>query len=85
MNLLDSRNIVKQDALRKLKEGDTSVLKGLPPVVAMEVGMIMQKEVGVYEEPSLYDSRGVGKAMLEHMQDSGIKEALIKQIEEEEK
>jgi hypothetical protein len=85
MNLLHTQNIVKQDALRKLKNGDTSVLNGLPPVVAMQIGMEMQKEIGVYEEPTLYDRKKVGNAMLERMQDSGVKEALIKRIEEEEK
>lgn len=37
---------VKQELLSELKKGNTEVLKGLPPVMAMSLGMALQNEVG---------------------------------------
>lgn len=60
MNLL---NTVKTDVLEKLKQGDTEVLKGLPPVVAMQYGLALQDEVGQFPESPIND-QALGKAML---------------------
>ncbi|TKH07326.1 hypothetical protein FC682_02020 [Peribacillus simplex] len=78
-------HIVKQDILAELKKGNTEVLKGFPPVLAMEYGLAMQNEADGFVEPSPINSIEVGKAMLNRMADSGIKERLIKEIEKEEK
>lgn len=78
-------SIVKPDILGELKKGNTDVLKGLPPVLAMQYGLALQREAGDYKEPSPIDSKEVGKAMLDHMADSGVKERLIKEIEQEDK
>lgn len=37
---------VKQEILSELKKGNMEVLKGLPPVMAMSLGMALQNEVG---------------------------------------
>ncbi|EGI2115033.1 hypothetical protein FH832_003101 [Listeria monocytogenes] len=59
-------NIVKTDVLAKLKQGDTEVLKGLPPVVAMQYGLALQDEAGKVQDSALNDE-ALGKAMLKLM------------------
>lgn len=60
-------SIVKTDVLEELKKGNTEVLKGLPPVLAMQYGLALQNEVGQMEEsPINYEA--VGNAMLNRMQ-----------------
>jgi hypothetical protein len=79
-------SIVKPDLLDELKKGNTEVLKGLPPILAMQYGLALQREAGVYNEPSPIDHGEVGKAMLEnHMADGAVKERLMKEIEERDK
>ncbi|MGF9946598.1 hypothetical protein ABEX44_25680 [Priestia megaterium] len=60
MNLM---NTVKTDVLAELKKGNTEVLKGLPPVVAMQYGLALQNEVGQVQE-SLINDEAVSNAML---------------------
>jgi hypothetical protein len=82
MNLL---NLTKKvDVLEELKQGNTDVLKGLSPIQAMQYGLALQGEVGQVEESPI-NEEAVNKAMLARMADSGVKERLIKQIEEEKK
>lgn len=56
-------NIVKTDVLEELKKGNTEVLKGLPPVVAMQYGLALQNEVGQVQESPINDE-AVSNAML---------------------
>ena len=76
-------SIVQQDVMEELRKGNTAVLKGLPPVLAMQYGSAMQKEAGDYIDPSPIDTKEVGKAMLNLMADTGIKEQLLKQMDQE--
>ena len=78
-------SIVKQDVMGELRKGNTEVLKGLPPVLAMQYGLRLQQEAGNYIEESLVNDSELSKAMLNQLQDSGVKERLIKEIEAEEK
>lgn len=78
-------SIVKQDVMDELRKGNTEVLKGLPPVLAMQYGLRLQQEAGHYIEESLVNDSELSKAMLNQLQDSGVKERLIKEIEAEEK
>ena len=77
-------NIVQPNVLEELKKGNTDVLKGLPPVVALQYGLALQNAVGqVQDSPISYEE--VGKAMLNRMADSGIKERIIKEMEQADK
>lgn len=76
-------NLVKHDILAELKNGNTEVLKGLPPVVAMQYGLALQNEVGVLQEESQLNDEAVNESMLNLLKDSGVKERLIKEIEKE--
>ncbi|MCI3146181.1 hypothetical protein C5137_07550 [Bacillus cereus] len=78
-------SIVKQDILAELRKGNTDVLKGLPPVLAMQYGLALQNEAGGYIEESKVNDNELNKAMLHRLKDSGVKERLIKEIEAEEK
>nr|WP_103627652.1 hypothetical protein [Bacillus thuringiensis] len=78
-------SIVKQDVMEELRKGNTDVLKGLPPILAMQYGLRLQQEAGHYIEESLVNDSELSKAMLNQLQDSGVKERLIKEIEAEEK
>ncbi|MEC3859479.1 hypothetical protein VSK70_26645 [Bacillus sp. WOD8 KX774193] len=78
-------SIVKQDVMDELRKGNTEVLKGLPPVVAMQYGLRLQQEAGHYIEESLVNDSELSKAMINRLQDGEIKERLIKEIEAEEK
>lgn len=74
-------SIVKTDVLAELKRGNTEVLKGLPPVLAMQYGLALQNEVGQVQDSPINDE-ALGKAMLNRMADSSIKEQIIKRMEE---
>lgn len=82
---MTATGFVKQRILEELKQGNMEVLKGLPPVLAMECGIAMQNELGDVKEASPINDKEVGKSMLSRMADTGIKEQLVKQIEQEEK
>jgi len=84
-NLMTATSFVKNEILAELKKGNTEVLKGLPPVMALNLGLALQKEAGDVREPSPINDKAVGEAMLDLMKDSGVKEQLIKQIEQDEK
>lgn len=84
-NLMTATGFVKQRILEELKNGNMEVLKGLPPILAMECGIAMQNELGDVKEASPINDKEVGKSMLSRMADTGIKEQLVKQIEQEEK
>lgn len=71
----------KQNILEELKKGNMEVLKDLPPVMAMSYGMAMSDA----KEESPINYQGLNEAMLNRMKDSGVKEQLIEQIEQEEK
>jgi len=77
-------SIVQTNVLEKLKKGDTEVLKGLPPVVAMQYGLALQDEVGQIQDSPITDE-SLGKAMLNQIKDTGIKEQIIKRMEENKK
>lgn len=78
-------NIVKQDVMDELRKGNTEVLEGLPPVLAMQYGLVLQQEAGNYIESSQVNDKELNEAMINRLQDSGVKERLIKEIEAEEK
>ncbi|WP_044810503.1 hypothetical protein [Bacillus toyonensis] len=78
-------SIVKQDVMDELRKGNTEVLKGLPPVLAMQYGLALQHEGGNYIEESKVNNKELNEAVLNRLQDSGVKERLIKEIEAEEK
>lgn len=73
-------NTVKQDVLAELNNGNTEVLKGLPPVVAMQYGLALSTN---YKEKSPINDEELNKAILNRLKDSGVKERLIKQMKEE--
>ena len=77
-------SIVQTNVLEELKKGNTEVLKGLPPVLAMQYGLALQNEVGQVQDSPISDE-ALGKAMLNRMADTGIKEQIIKRMEEEKK
>ncbi|MDA1604550.1 hypothetical protein PDL10_29930, partial [Bacillus cereus] len=72
-------SIVKQDVMDELRKGNADVLKGLPPVLAMQYGLRLQQEAGHYIEESLVNNSELSKAMLNQLQDSGVKERFIKE------
>ncbi|AOM09953.1 MULTISPECIES: hypothetical protein [Bacillus cereus group] len=78
-------SIVKQDVLTELRKGNTDVLKGLPPVLAMKYGLALQNEAGGYIEELKVNDKELNEAVLNRLKDSGVKEMLIKKIEAEEK
>ncbi|TKI88875.1 hypothetical protein FC699_27190 [Bacillus wiedmannii] len=78
-------SIVKQDVMAELRQGNTDVLKGLPPVLAMQYGLALQHEAGNYIEESKVNDKELNEAMLNRMKDSGVKEHLIKEIEHAER
>ncbi|SCC68974.1 hypothetical protein [Bacillus wiedmannii] len=78
-------SIVKQDVMAELRQGNTDVLKGLPPVLAMQYGLALQHEAGNYIEKSKVNDKELNETMINRLQDSGVKERLIKEIEAEEK
>lgn len=81
---MTATSFVKQQILEELKQGNMDALKDLPPIIAMECGIALQNEVGQQEVEQL-NSEALGKTMLERMADTGIKEQIIKRIEEEKK
>ncbi|CJV59225.1 hypothetical protein ORL82_09360 [Bacillus cereus] len=76
-------SIVKQDVMDELRKGNTEVLKGLPPILAMQYGLALQQEAGNYIEESQIKDKELNEAMINRLQDSGVKERLIKEIEAE--
>lgn len=82
MNLMSLTN--KVDILSELKKGNMAVLTGLPPSVVMAYGLALQNEVGVVPDSPI-DKAAVNEAMLDRITDTGIKERVLKQIEEESK
>ncbi|WP_165616073.1 hypothetical protein [Bacillus proteolyticus] len=48
MNTPNLTSIVKPDVMDELRKGNTDVLKGLPPVLAMQYGLALQNEAGNY-------------------------------------
>ncbi|HDR7340982.1 TPA: hypothetical protein QCW93_001261 [Bacillus toyonensis] len=78
-------SIVKQDVMDELRKGNMDVLKGLPPVLAMQYGLALQNEAGNYIEESKVNDKELNKAVLNRLKDSGVKERLIKEIEAEKK
>ncbi|HDR4412024.1 TPA: hypothetical protein QCP93_005585 [Bacillus cereus] len=76
-------SIVKQDVMDELRKGNTEILKGLPPVLAMQYGLALQNEAGNYIEESQIKEKELNEAMINRLQDSGVKERLIKEIEAE--
>ncbi|MFE9079832.1 hypothetical protein [Bacillus mobilis] len=83
MNTPNLTSIVKQDVLEELRKGNTDVLKGLPPVLVLQYGMALQNEAGSYIEVSQVNDKEFNEAMINSMKDSGVKEMLIKKIEQE--
>ncbi|PFE58300.1 hypothetical protein CN318_01510 [Bacillus cereus] len=78
-------SIVKQDVMNELRKGNTEALKGLPPVLAMQYGLALQQEAGHYIEKSPVNDSELSKAMINQLQNSSVKERLIKEIEAEKK
>lgn len=72
MNLMSLTN--KVDILSELKQGNTTVLKGLSPLVAMSYGLALQNEVGVVQDSPI-NMAAVNKVMLNKIADTKIKES----------
>jgi hypothetical protein len=83
-NLMTATKFVKEEILSELRKGNTEVLIGLPPVVALSLGMTLQHEAGSVKDLSPIDDKEVNKAMLNRVKDTGIKEQIIKQMKEKE-
>ncbi|MDR4928922.1 hypothetical protein [Peribacillus simplex] len=86
MTLLD--NAVKWDnqVLEELKSGNREVLKGLPPVLALQYGVAMQNELlgsDYVDTASPIDNKAVEQALIERLKPSEVKEELVKRIEAE--
>lgn len=81
---MDLTSKVKAHILEELKNGNTEVLKGLPPVLALQYGLAMQNESG-YKEQSPVNDNEVSKSLVNRLNDSDTKERLTKQIEQEKK
>lgn len=79
---MTATQFVKQEILSELKKGNTDVLKGLPPHMAMSLGMAVAEDV---KEESPLDDKAIKEAMLNRMADSGVKDQLLKKIEQENK
>ncbi|OZT14623.1 hypothetical protein CHN50_02205 [Priestia aryabhattai] len=77
---MTATKFVKEEILKELRKGNTEVLKGLPPIMAMSYGIAMS-EAGKEEAP--LSDEAIKEAMLNRLKDSGVKEQLIKNIEEE--
>ncbi|MGG0545412.1 hypothetical protein ABEY63_26435 [Priestia aryabhattai] len=65
-NLMTMAVAAEQDILAELKQGNTEVLKGLPPSVAMSYGLALQAEVGQAKDSPI-DNEAVATAMLGRM------------------
>jgi len=78
-------SIVKQNIIEELKKGNMEILKDLSPLESLHYGLVLQKETGDIKDPSPIDDKAVNEAMLNRLQDSGVKEMLVKKIEQEEK
>lgn len=76
-------NIYRQAILEQLRQGNSEVLKGLPASLILSLGIELQKEQNI-KELSPIDSNEVGKFMLDRITDIGIKERLIKEMEQAE-
>ncbi len=69
------------EILAELKKGNMEVLTNLPPLVAMQYGLELREEQGEAESP--INDKDLSEAMLARLKDSGVKERLIKEIEEQ--
>jgi hypothetical protein len=69
------------EILAELRKGNTGILDSLPPIVRVQYGLALQEE---QEQPkSPITDEGLAKAMLDRLKDSGVKERLTKEIEEQ--
>ena len=80
-NLMTATQFVKQHMLDEFKKGNMEVLTGLPPVMALNLGLAMSNE----KDASPINDKDLNEAMLDRMKDSGVKEMLVKKIEQDEK
>lgn len=69
------------EVLAELRKGNTEVLNGLHPLVAMQYGLALRDEQEKDQSP--ITDKGLGEAMLERIKDTGIKEQLIKEMTKE--
>lgn len=76
---------IKQEILAELRKGNTEVLKGLPPVVSISMGLALQQEAGEVTESSPINHGAVNDAIFNRLKDTGIKAQIIKQMEKEQK
>lgn len=80
-------NTVQWDnrVLEELKNGNKEVLKGLPPLLALQYGVAMQKELlgPNYVDTSPIDTKAVEQALIESLYDSGVRDELLQRIETE--
>ncbi len=82
---MTTMNFNKQEILEQLRNGNTEVLKGLPATLTLQLGMELQQELGDVKDPSPIDDKAVARAVVDRLKDSGVKEMLIKRIEQEER
>jgi len=57
-------NYIKQDILEQLKSGNTSVLKGMPPVTALAYGLAVKDEEEKSKDSYPFDNEAMGKFIL---------------------
>lgn len=85
-NLMTATRYVKEEILKELRGGNTEVLIDLPPVMAMSYGMALQRETDDdIKDPSPIDEDAVNEAVLSRIADTGIREQIIKQMEQNRK
>ena len=75
---------INPEILEEIRKGNTDILNSLPPLVRMQYGLVLQEEKDKEETPAITD-KGLTEAMLARLKDSGVKERLIKEIEEQQK
>ncbi|WP_342537950.1 hypothetical protein MKY15_15670 [Sporosarcina sp. FSL K6-1540] len=85
MNLLAAMNFNKQELMEQLRNGNTEVLKGLPASLTLQLRMELQQELGDVKDPSPIDNKAVARVVVDRLKDSGVKEMLLKRIEQEER
>ena len=80
---MSAMNFNKNEVMEQLRNGNTEVLKGLPASLTLQLGMELQSEQGDVD-PSPIDDREVARVVVDRLKDSGVKEMLLKRIEQEE-
>jgi hypothetical protein len=74
---------VKQNIIEELKKGNMEILKDLSPLESLNYGLALQNEAGDVKDASPINDKELGEAMLNRIKDTGIKEQIIKDMEQD--